>query len=568
MTSTPPDLLARAREWADQDPDPETRARVEQLVAAADGDADAHARLADLFEGELEFGTAGLRAVMGPGPAAMNRVTVSRATAGLAAWLHAEGATQSPDGPLRVVVGYDARHNSETFALDTCTVMAGAGVEPLLLPRPLPTPVLAYAVRALGCAVGVMVTASHNPPADNGYKVFLADGAQLSPPHDAEVAAHIEAVGRVDELPRGDADRVRGVEEQLVDDYRAAVGRVVPEGARDLRIVYTPMHGVGRETALAVLAEAGFPEPYVVPEQGDPDPDFPTVDFPNPEEPGALDLALTLARRVGADIVIANDPDADRCALALPRDAIGGDWQVLTGDQIGALLGAHLARHGAPGTLACTLVSSSLLGRIAAAAGREHAETLTGFKWLARVEDLAFAYEEAIGFCVDPGNVRDKDGISALLLLAHLAADRKAGGGLLVDDLDDLARRHGVHATRQLSLRFEEGVGRAAAVLSGLREDPPTELAGLPVGAVEDLRDPASYGSDLPPTDGLRLRLGDTTRVVVRPSGTEPKLKCYLETVVAVDADADAESLAGSREEAEQLLTTLSDDLYARLETD
>ena len=576
MTSAPPDLLARARDWADQDPDPETRAEVEALLArlgdeahedrGAEDDDRSAARdeLARLFTGALAFGTAGLRGPMAPGPAAMNRVTVARATAGLAAWLAAEGADQAPDGPLRVVVGYDARYRSDRFARDVCEIFAGAGIEAHVLPRTLPTPVLAYAVRALGCAVGVMVTASHNPPADNGYKVFLADGAQLSPPHDEAVAAHIDAVGRVDELARSEAYAV--VDEQLVTDYRTSVGAVVPDGPRELRVVYTPMHGVGRETALAVLREAGFPEPYVVSEQGDPDPDFPTVDFPNPEEPGALDLALALAQRVGADVIIANDPDADRCAVALPRDPILGDWQVLTGDQIGALLGAHVAASATPGTLACTLVSSSLLGRIAAKAGREHAETLTGFKWLARVPDLAFAYEEAIGYCVDPANVRDKDGISALLLVAHLAATRKSEGRLLVEDLDDLAREHGLHVTDQLSLRLASQ-DEAARLLEEFRAAPPEQLGGHEVTAVEDLRDPASFGSDLPPTDGTRLRLGDAARVVIRPSGTEPKLKCYLEVVVPVAADADADALAEARDKGSSTVAAVTADLRSCLES-
>jgi phosphomannomutase len=524
MTADTSDLLTLARQWGAEDPDPATRAELEALVTAvAGGDQAAAVDLADRFAGTLQFGTAGLRGALGAGPNRMNRVVVTRAAAGLAAYLRATGVAGGA-----VVVGYDARRGSDVFARDTAEVMTGAGFAAHVLPRPLPTPVLAYAIRELGCAAGVMVTASHNPPQDNGYKVYLGDGSQIVPPADAGIADRIAAVGPVAQVPRGDAGKVVG--EELVDRYLDEVAGLAGDGPRDLGIVYTPLHGVGGTSVLEVLETAGFAAPQVVEQQAEPDPEFPTVAFPNPEEPGAMDLAMELAARVRADLVVANDPDADRCAAAVP-DPHG--WRMLRGDEVGALLAHHLLRTGRTGVYANSIVSSSLLGKMAAAAGQPHTETLTGFKWIARVEGLAFGYEEALGYCVDPEHVRDKDGVSALLLLCELAAEAKAEGRTLVDVLDDIAVEHGLHATDQLSVRFDD-LAAIPATMERLRSTPPASLGGLAVERVDDL---TRGSADLPPTDGLRYFLADGARVIVRPSGTEPKVKAYLEVVVPVDPD-------------------------------
>jgi phosphomannomutase len=551
------ELLDRARAWAAQDPDPLTRARLEELVAqAAAGTptgAGAAAELADAFDGRLEFGTAGLRGALGPGPNRMNRVVVIRAAAGLAAYLRDQLSDRHP-GDATVVVGYDARHQSDVFAEDTAAVMAGAGLRAVLLPRPLPTPVLAYAIRALGCVAGVMVTASHNPPQDNGYKVYLGDGSQIVPPADGAISAAIDAVGPLDGVPRGDGWGRLG--EDLVEGYiRDVVALVDPSGPRDLSVVYTPLHGVGGDSVRVVMERAGFGAPHVPPAQAEPDPDFPTVAFPNPEEPGAMDLATALAAEVGADLVVANDPDADRCAVAVP-DAHG--WRTLRGDEVGALLGDHLLRSGVQGVYANSIVSSSLLGVLAASYGQPHAETLTGFKWIGRVEGLAFGYEEALGYCVAPGLVRDKDGVSALLLVLELAARLKAEGRTLVDRLDDIARAHGLYATDQLSVRVAD-VGLITAAMDRLRAAPPAVLGGLAVERVDDLADGSE---DLPPTEGLRFRLAEGARVVVRPSGTEPKIKAYLEVVVPVDADQD-DGVGAARISAAGRLDAIRGDLAA-----
>ncbi len=522
MTDLNP-LLERARAWAAEDPDEQTRAELASVVAAAErGD---ETDLADRFAGTLEFGTAGLRGALGAGPNRMNRVVVTRAAAGLAAYLkdtgHAGGS---------VVIGFDARHNSDVFARDTAEIMTGAGFKALVMPRTLPTPLLAYAIRELGCAAGVMVTASHNPPQDNGYKVYLGDGSQIVPPADIEIAERIAAVGPLADLPRGTAGTLVG--EEIVDNYLDTAAALAEDGPRDLRIVYTPLHGVGGTTVAQVLETAGFDAPDIVAEQEHPDPDFPTVSFPNPEEPGAMDLAMALAAQTHADIVVANDPDADRCAVAVP-DAHG--WRMLRGDEVGALLAHHLIARGRTGTYANSIVSSSLLGKMAAAAGQPHEETLTGFKWIGRVEDLAFGYEEALGYCCDPEHVRDKDGVSALLLVCELAAEAKAAGRGLTDILDDIAHEFGLHATDQLSVRFDD-LSDIPATMDRLRAAPPTALGGLAVERAEDLAEGSAL---LPPTDGLRYTLAEGARVIVRPSGTEPKVKCYLEVVVPVGDDAD-----------------------------
>ncbi|MBT3166982.1 phospho-sugar mutase [Streptomyces sp. Vc74B-19] len=540
-------LIAQAQAWLAEDPDPDTRDELARLIDSGD-----HAELAARFAGTLQFGTAGLRGELGAGPLRMNRSVVIRAAAGLAAYLKKQGTPHGNDTAGLVVIGYDARHKSAAFAEDTAAVMTGAGLRAAVLPRPLPTPVLAFAIRHLGAVAGVEVTASHNPPRDNGYKVYLGDGSQIVPPADAEIAAEIEAITSLTTVPRPTTGW-ETLDDTVLDAYLARTDAVLsPASPRTARTVYTAMHGVGKDVLLAAFARAGFPTPDLVTEQADPDPDFPTVAFPNPEEPGAMDLAFAKARETDPDLVIANDPDADRCAAAV-KD--GGDWRMLRGDEVGALLAAHLVRRGATGTFAESIVSSSLLGRIAEKAGLPYEETLTGFKWIARVDGLRYGYEEALGYCVDPDGVRDKDGITAALLLTELASELKSDGRTLLDLLDDLAVEHGLHATDQLSVRVKD-LGLIAAAMRRLREQPPTELAGLRITRAEDLNEGTAT---LPPTDGLRYTL-DGARVVVRPSGTEPKLKCYLEVVVPV---ATKQALPETRTKATSLLTTLKRDLSA-----
>ncbi|KOG24590.1 phospho-sugar mutase [Streptomyces viridochromogenes] len=536
------DLIARAQAWLAEDPDPETRDELAKLIDAADTD-----ELAARFSGTLQFGTAGLRGEIGAGPMRMNRTVVIRAAAGLAAYLRKQGH----EGGL-VVIGYDARHKSEDFARDTAAVMTGAGLRAAVLPRPLPTPVLAYAIRHLGAVAGVEVTASHNPPRDNGYKVYLGDGSQIVPPADVDIADEIAAVPSLTVVPRP-AEGWEILDDSVLDAYLARTDAVLAPGSpRTARTVYTAMHGVGKDVLLAAFARAGFPAPALVAEQAEPDPDFPTVAFPNPEEPGAMDLAFAKARETDPDLVIANDPDADRCAAAV-KD--GQDWRMLRGDEVGALLAAHLVDRGAQGTFAESIVSSSLLGRIAEKAGLPYEETLTGFKWIARADGLRYGYEEALGYCVDPDGVRDKDGITAALLITELASVLKAEGRTLLDLLDDLAVEHGLHATDQLSVRVQD-LSVIADAMRRLREQPPTELAGLAITRAEDL----TRGTDtLPPTDGLRYTL-EGARVIVRPSGTEPKLKCYLEVVVPVATHA---GLPAARTKAADLLSTIKRDLSA-----
>ncbi|MFC8949180.1 MULTISPECIES: phospho-sugar mutase [Streptomyces] len=541
------DLLARAKAWLAEDPDADTRAELATLI-----DTEDRAELTARFSGTLQFGTAGLRGELGAGPMRMNRAVVIRAAAGLAAYLKKQGTPHGDDTAGLVVIGYDARHKSLDFARDTAAVMTGAGLRAAILPRPLPTPVLAFAIRHLGAVAGVEVTASHNPPRDNGYKVYLGDGSQIVPPADADIAAEIDAVRSLNDVPRPTTGW-QTLGDDVLDAYLARTDAVLaPDSPRTARTVYTAMHGVGKDTLLAAFARAGFPAPTLVAAQAEPDPDFPTVAFPNPEEPGAMDLAFATARETHPDLIIANDPDADRLAVAVQD---GTDWRMLRGDEVGALLAAHLVARGATGTFAESIVSSSLLGRIARKAGLPHEETLTGFKWIARVDGIRYGYEEALGYCVDPEGVRDKDGITAALLITELASTLKQENRTLLDLLDDIAVEHGLHATDQLSVRVED-LSLIAAAMDRLREQPPTRLAGLPVVDAEDL----TRGTDtLPPTDGLRYTL-DGARVIVRPSGTEPKLKCYLEVVVPVAAHTD---LPDARTKAADLLTALKQDLSA-----
>jgi len=542
------EVLDKARTWLAEDPDPDTRAELTELIQRAESaDEAALTDLEDRFSGKLEFGTAGLRGTLGAGSNRMNRAVVIRAAAGLAAYLRAHGGSS-------VVVGYDARHKSDQFARDTCAVMVGAGLRAMVLPRPLPTPVLAFAIRHLGVDAGVMVTASHNPPQDNGYKVYLGDGSQIVPPTDTEISAAIDAVGALDSVPRADAGW-QTLGEAVLDAYVARVATLAqPDGPRDVAIVYTPLHGVGGEVMRRVLEATGFSPSTAVEQQAYPDPDFPTVAFPNPEEPGAIDLALDLAARDDADLVIANDPDADRCAVAAPTP---GGWRLLRGDEVGALLATYLiAREpGLSGVFACSIVSSSLLGKIAGRHGLGYAETLTGFKWIGRIDGLRFGYEEALGYCVDPEAVRDKDGLSAAVLIAELAATLRAEGRGISDALDDIARGYGLHATDQLSVRVAD-LAQIDTVMERLRTMPPSTLGGRAVEQVDDL---ALGIGGLPPTEGLRYWLADNARVIVRPSGTEPKIKCYLEVVIdAADGDVDA-----ARTVAAGHLDAIKDDLAA-----
>jgi phosphomannomutase len=522
---------AAVEAWIADEVDPAAAAELQALL-----DAGADIELGDRFAASLEFGTAGLRGPLRAGPNGMNRTVVRRAAAGLAAWLADQGRIGQP-----IVVGFDARHGSQDFARDSAAIFAAAGFAARLMPRVLPTPVLAFAVQQLGAAAGVMVTASHNPPQDNGYKVYAADGAQIVPPADREIEAAIAAVTSARSIPL-DTAGVTVLGEEIVTTYVEAVAGLVPAGPRRLRIVHTAMHGVGTSTVRAVLARAGFEDIIPVPEQEQPDPDFPTVAFPNPEEPGALDLALALAREQRADIVIANDPDADRCAVAVPTDAEGG-WRMLRGDEVGVLLADWLLRLGVRGTYATTIVSSSLLAAMAARQGAGYAETLTGFKWISRAApDLVFGYEEALGYAVAPDLVRDKDGISAALRLAELAARLAADGSSLLERLDELAAEYGRYATDQISVRVDD-LSIIDDTMRRLRATPPATLLGREV-TVEDL---------LPDADVLRWRWPGG-RVVVRPSGTEPKLKAYLEVVEpGGSAAAAAEALARLRTEVEGL---------------
>ncbi|GAA1302485.1 phospho-sugar mutase [Brachybacterium tyrofermentans] len=565
MTALDQALRRRSEAWLADDPDPATRSALSSLLEqAVSGGEAAIDEIADAFSGDLEFGTAGLRGRMGPGPNRMNLAVVSRAARGLADHLLGDLELAAP----LVVIGYDARYNSQDFALRSAAIMTAAGCRVQLLERFGPTPLVAFGVRQLGADAGIVVTASHNPPADNGYKVYLGgraqesdgQGVQIVPPSDGQIAARIAAVGPVLDIPVADAGwELLG--EQLREDYLAAICALPDlQGPRDVRIVHTAMHGVGTETALAALHRSGFAEVHTVAKQADPDPDFPTVAFPNPEEPGAIDLALELARTVEADVVIANDPDADRCAAAV-LDPHLGDWRMLTGDELGVLLGDHLIRrHGYRGAFARSIVSSRWLGKIAEAVGVDSPTTLTGFKWIARAPGIVFGYEEAIGYCVLPEVVRDKDGLSAGLMVAEMAALAKAEGTTLIGRLDELAAAHGLFATSQLSIRVED-LAQIPAMMQQLRSAPPTALLGSEVVTTQDLSQGSVESTGLPPTEGMLLLSAEDTRVVVRPSGTEPKLKCYLEVVQDVPAGTSAPEMATIRQHAGERLAQLKDEL-------
>ena len=534
-------LLAEVQAWIADDPDPKTAAALSKLVEAGDEET-----LKKYFSGFLQFGTAGLRGPIGPGPSCMNRAVVGRTAAGLVAYMKERGMS-------RVVIGRDARYGSEDFTEESAEIFSGAGFEVFVLPRPLPTPVLAYATHDLKCDVGVMVTASHNPPQDNGYKVYIgptADGidyaaSQIINPTDGFIAKDIAAVKSLAQQPRGKKWTV--LDDAVLDKYVARTALLAPRPGA-LKIVYTAMHGVGTETLEKAFAKAGFPNLILVTEQAQPDPDFPTVAFPNPEEPGAIDLALAKAREVGADLVIANDPDADRCAAAV-NDPNGG-WRMLRGDELGVIFGEWIARSHPSGSFGNSIVSSSALSKIAAHYVIDFKEVLTGFKWLAKIEDLAFGYEEAIGYAVDSETVNDKDGISAALFLAQIATDLNAQGKTLVDLLNEVWERHGFHGTEQISIRVSD-MSRITELLAGLRKNPPSQIAGRKVDSIDDLAAPKD---GLPPTDGLRIWLAGGIRIIIRPSGTEAKMKCYIE-VITKDAESANELLDELRQPLKDFLT-------------
>jgi phosphomannomutase len=535
------DVLAQAHAWLAEDPDPQTRAELQAWL-----DADDQAHLASAFAGPLIFGTAGLRGPLGPGPAAMNHIVVAKAAAGLAQYV-------KDTGGARIVIGYDARRNSRAFAELTAAIAAGAGLRAEVLPRRLPTPVLAYAIKARGADAGVVVTASHNPPQDNGYKVYLGDGMQIVSPADSEISARISAQPAYDQIPQSD-DWVT-LDDTIAEEYLAqAVSLADPANTAGatLRVVYSAMDGVGGGLFETVCKRLGFVDLHPVAQQFDPDGTFPTVAFPNPEEPGAMDLALAAAARVHADLIIAHDPDADRCAVGIPT---AEGFRMLRGDEVGVLLGWWTGARGpASGALVTTIVSSSMLAAIAQAAGLGFRQTLTGFKWITRPDDIVYGYEEALGYCVDPDSVRDKDGISAAVRMLELAAHLQTRGRTLADHLDDLAREHGVYLTDQISIRVQDLSDRDRA-LAALADRPRAAIPDL--DSVVDLTDSDATG--LPPTEGLRLTLRGGGRVIARPSGTEAKLKVYLEVVentgaLAADQARAAERMAGLRAGLERFL--------------
>jgi phosphomannomutase len=588
MTGEESGLADRAAAWRDADPDPQTRAELDRLLAAGDT-----AGLADRFEGSLAFGTAGIRAEIGAGPMRMNRMVAARVAAGLARYI---AARDLPAISAGVAIGYDGRTNSAVFAQDAARILSRAGVRVWLLPGPLPTPVLAFTVRHVHAAYGFMVTASHNPRQYNGIKVYVRDGGQLLPPIDEDIAAAISEIDPL-RLPPGWADGpfAYGPADESVQAYitaAAARGRPQP-GTEQPTVVHTALHGVGDATIRAVLAAAGWAAPVPVAAQQYPDPAFPTAHYPNPEEPGVLDLARDTAEQAGASLVLANDPDADRLAVMVPGPA---GWQALTGDELGALLGdAALTRLAAgdpvsdpvsdPGTrtpvVATTVVSGSLLRRLADAAGVRCVTTLTGFKWVARAagdDALIYGYEQALGYAVRPDLVADKDGITAALSVLQLAAHQARHGRTLLDRLDDLYLTHGLHLTTLQTLKADgpAALDQLNQAVQRVRKQPPRLLAGQPV-TVTDLLDDTpgvadlagghperSPGQPLPPADVLIWHAGPDARVMVRPSGTEPELKIYAEVVRHVQARDDlAAARASATQQATQLMAAAANLLQA-----
>ena len=511
-------LVGEVQAWIADDPDPSTASQLQQWL-----DTHNEAELRASFNGFLQFGTAGLRGPIRPGPSGMNRAVVGRTAAGIVAYMKERNLTS-------VVIGRDARYGSEDYTFETAEIMSGAGMKVFVLPRPLPTPVLAFATNELGCDVGIMVTASHNPPQDNGYKVYLGGtvdgieyrGSQIVSPTDVSIARKIDAITSLKELPRGKVWTVLG--EEIIEKYIECTASLATTPGT-LKIVYTAMHGVGTETLQRVFQKAGYRSPILVATQAAPDPDFPTVAFPNPEEPGAIDLALETAKTFDADLVIANDPEADRCAAAV-KDPVTG-WRMLRGDELGAILGESIARKSSDGIFANSIVSSSILKKIAGHYNLEFKETLTGFKWLAKVKGLTFGYEEALGYAVDAKTVNDKDGISAAITVAQIATDLATDGKTLLDLLDEIWARHGFHATEQISIRLSD-LSKVGVILGRLRSNPPQSIAGRAVTSIDDLAAPTD---GLPPTDGLRIWLAGGVRIIIRPSGTEAKMKCYIEVI-------------------------------------
>jgi len=524
------ELLKSALAWAEQDPDAETRAELIALIEAKDFPS-----LASRMNSRLDFGTAGLRGELGAGPNRMNRVLVAQAAAGIRDYVLENFA-----GDKSVVIGFDGRINSAMFARDSAEIFAAAGIQTMLFDGVVPTPVLAFAGKALNSSAAIMVTASHNPPRDNGYKVYLGGsngGSQIISPTDADIASKIRLVAEnysFDQIPKSNEYTIIGDEmrQRYVAETAALTGEI--SNADSLKVVYTAMHGVGWHVVEKLFEAVGLPKPITVAEQLLPDGTFPTVAFPNPEEPGAMDLSFAKAREVDADLIIANDPDADRLAIAIP-DANPDGWRRLTGDEIGLVLGHEVAKRateagygkaGKPGTLACSIVSSSALQKVAENFGLGYQETLTGFKWISKAPNLLFGYEEALGYCVDPENTPDKDGISAALLMVAIAGDLAAEGKNLSDHLSQLGELYGHFATGQISIRVTD-LAVISKIMNNLRTNPPTEILGV-AASFTDL----SIGTkNLGPTDGLRFDLADGRRVIIRPSGTEPKLKCYLQAV-------------------------------------
>jgi phosphomannomutase len=540
-------LVAEVENWIELDPDPTTAATLRTWLAGKN-----ETELRKSFNGFLQFGTAGLRGPVGPGPSCMNRAVVGRTAAGLAAYMKQRGLKT-------VIIGRDARHGSEEFSQESAEILSGAGLTVFILPRPLPTPVLAYAVNKLNIDCGIMVTASHNPREDNGYKVYLGGtvdgvhyrGSQIIAPADTEIAQEIAAITNTQ--PRGTSWTV--LDDTVVNDYANSVAALVTK-PEDIKVVYSAMHGVGTQMIQWTFHKAGFTQPILVDAQAQPDPDFPTVKFPNPEEPGAIDLSLEAARAHGADLVIANDPDADRCAVATLDPVLG--WRMLRGDEVGALLGYYIATRlpdRCQGkTFGNSIVSSSLLAKISAHYGIAFQEVLTGFKWLAKIENLSYGYEEALGYAVDPASVNDKDGISAALLLAKIAGELKSENVTIIEYLDQIWKTFGFHRTEQISIRVND-LAHVDAVLSQLRGNHPTAIAGYAVTKYEDLLIPKD---GLPPTNALRLFLDDGIRIIIRPSGTEAKLKCYIEVVRPSGSQSDKST-------AEETINSLRTELLAIL---
>ena len=532
-------LKQEVQDWIKNDPDKKTAGQLTKWLSEENEE-----ELNRCFSGFLQFGTAGLRGALGPGPSCMNRAVVSRTAAGIVSFMKKNNLKS-------VVIGRDARHGSLDFAQDSAEIFSGAGIKTFVLPRELPTPVLAYAVNRLKADVGIMVTASHNPANDNGYKVYLGGkvkginffGSQIISPIDNEISAEISNA----ELSPTRSDNFEVVSEGIIDDYVEAVASLVAK-PNNLKIVYTPLHGVGAETFLKVLKSARFQNPILVEEQSKPDPDFPTTKFPNPEESGVMDLAIKYAEKFDADLVIANDPDADRCAISVKDNS--GAWRVLRGDEIGVALGMYLIEKGnvKSGSIANSLVSSTLLGKIAASYDINFTETLTGFKWISKVPNLAYGYEEALGYCVDPKVVNDKDGISAAILIAELVDELKGKGKSLDQYLDEIGGKFGFHLTDQISVRVSE-VNQALTLLDKLLKNPPNNLYGFNLELIEDL-----FEIEEIKTRGIRMRFAGGIKVIIRPSGTEPKVKCYLEVIRPVKAESE-ELISHIKEELIKLLS-------------